>query len=66
MSNLNHGILNDLELFLPPVQEQRAIITRAGDLVSEIDRFRANSGERINHLDELKQSLLHQAFTGKL
>ncbi len=29
MSNLNHGILNGLELFLPPVEEQRELVAKA-------------------------------------
>ncbi len=66
MSNLNHGILNALELFLPPVQEQRKIMARADELATEVDRIRTNNQQRIKQLDTLKQSLLHQAFTGKL
>jgi type I restriction enzyme S subunit len=66
MSNLNHGILNDLELYLPPIEEQRRIMARADEMFAELERIRSSNRRRISLLDELKQSLLHQAFSGNL
>jgi len=41
-------------------------MARADELTAEIDRLRTNNQQRIKQLDGLKQSLLNQAFTGKL
>ncbi len=53
MSNLNHGILNELDLFLPPVEEQREIVARADELRTEIERLSSNCGQRVRQLEEL-------------
>jgi type I restriction enzyme S subunit len=66
MSSLNHGILNDLVLPVPPVTVQREIMALVHDLLSETQRLESIYRQKLAALDELKKSLLDQAFTGAL
>ena len=66
MSSLNHGILNELVLPVPPLSEQHSIMTRARTLLAETERLRSVYERKLAALDELKKSLLHQAFAGEL
>ena len=66
MSSLNHGILNDLVLPVPPLAAQRRIMKKAHELLSETQRLEFIYQRKLTALDALKKSLLHQAFTGNL
>ena len=66
MSNLNHGILNDLVLPVPPLLEQREIMGKAQYLLGETQRLESVCERKLAALDALKKSLLHEAFTGQL
>jgi len=66
MSSLNHGILNDLLLPVPPIEVQREIMEKADKLLSETQHLESLYQRKLAALDELKKSLLHQAFSGAL
>ena len=66
MSSLNHGILNDLPILVPPMAEQRSIIAKAERVRSEVERLESIYQQKLAALEALKKSLLHQAFTGAL
>lgn len=66
MSSLNHGILNDRVLPVPPIAIQRIIMNKAHELLSETQHLEAIYQQKVAALEALKKSLLHQAFTGKL
>ncbi|MDR3569168.1 MAG: restriction endonuclease subunit S [Candidatus Obscuribacterales bacterium] len=66
MSSLNHGILDDLVLLVPPLAEQRKIMVKAHKLLSETQRLESIYQQKLATLEELKKSLLHQAFSGQL
>jgi type I restriction enzyme, S subunit len=51
---------------LPPVDEQHRIATALDSLAAASDNLREILGRKLAALDELKKSLLHQAFTGAL
>jgi type I restriction enzyme S subunit len=66
MSNLNHGILNDLLVPVPPIAVQRNEMAKADELLSETRRLAHLYERKLAALQALKKSLLHQAFTGNL
>jgi type I restriction enzyme, S subunit len=66
MSSLNHSILNDLLLPIPPLAVQKEIMTKADKLLLETQRLESIYRRKLAAMDELKKSLLHQAFNGEL
>ncbi|MDR9827309.1 restriction endonuclease subunit S [Vibrio sp. FNV 38] len=66
MAGLNMGIIRELPLVLPSIEEQRKLIEQVASLKNEISRLKLVYTNKIKALDELKQSVLQQAFSGKL
>jgi type I restriction enzyme S subunit len=66
MSNLNHGILNDLVLPVPPIAIQRKIMNKASGLLSKTQHLESIYQQKLVALEAFKKSLLHQAFSGQL
>ena len=66
MSNLNHSILKELLIPVPPIADQKSIMARADDMLCEVARLESIYQQNLSALEELKKSLLHQAFTGAL
>jgi len=66
---LKHLYLIDLRrLFipLPPISEQRRIVARLDTVNTETQRLEYIYQRKLEELDALKKSLLHQAFSGEL
>lgn len=66
MSNLNQAILLSVKFRLPPVHTQQAIIAKLDELSTETKKLEAIYQQKLVALDELKKSILHQAFSGQL
>ena len=68
MSNLNHGILNNLELFLPPIEEQKRIVSTLDQAFAAIDEARANTEANLLNTESLFASELNAQFnsSGKI
>lgn len=66
MAGLNMGIISALPVRLPPLAQQASIVERFDNLRAECDRHADAQVRKLVALDELKKSLLHQAFTGQL
>ena len=64
--HFNVGAAKDVVLHLPSLNEQQAIVAAAEELRDETDRLECLSARKLATLDELKKSLLHQAFSGVL
>lgn len=64
--NLSLGKIRDIELCLPPLPEQQRIVAKLDTLYDETQRLESICLQKLAALDELKKSLLHQAFTGQL
>ncbi|QNP59699.1 restriction endonuclease subunit S [Paenacidovorax monticola] len=62
------GITKQLELnlTLPPIEEQLALASKLGEIQVASVRLAKIYEKKLAALDELKKSLLHQAFTGLL
>lgn len=66
ISNINQGKLSALSVPLPPPNAQRAIVRKIDRLREETQRLASLYHQKLNALDALKKSLLHQAFSGQL
>lgn len=66
MAGLNMGLIQELPVMLPPIKVQSAIVDAANDLRKESKRLESIYQRKLAALDELKKSLLHQAFSGQL
>ena len=65
-ANINGTKLKAYPIPLPPLTEQRKIVSSLDVLVTEIQSLESIYQQKLAALDELKKSLLHQAFSGEL
>ena len=63
---LNQRALNSITIPSPPISQQEAIVGQLDALAEETQRLEALYQQKLDALAELKQSLLHQAFSGQL
>lgn len=66
MSNLSNKALAELLVSIPDMPAQRSFISAKKRLEEKIDRATAITAVKAKRLNELRTSLLHQAFTGQL
>jgi type I restriction enzyme S subunit len=66
VKNISGDLVKKAVLTIPPLVEQRAIVERFAVLGEETDLLAGLYRRKLSALDELKQSLLHQAFSGAL
>jgi type I restriction enzyme S subunit len=59
-------ILKEIMIPLPPIQTQDEAVSKLESFRSETTRLEDVQKQKVKRLESLKQSLLHQAFTGKL
>lgn len=63
---LNRNQVHALRVLWPPVDVQVALAERIEGIAASVSRLASAHAAKLNALDELKKSLLHQAFTGQL
>jgi type I restriction enzyme S subunit len=64
-----HINLSDIKSYmipLPPIAEQNRLVNEFDNILAETQRLASIYQRKLSALDELKKSLLHQAFTGQL
>jgi type I restriction enzyme S subunit len=59
-------VLARFELPLPPLPELRRAVAKFEELSAETQRLEAIYQQKLDALEALKKSLLHQAFSGHL
>ena len=64
--NINLAILNNVELPLPAVEDQRRVVDEVERQFSIIDAMAKAIEDGLIRADALRQSILSQAFTGRL
>lgn len=64
--NLNTGIVGEISFPLPPLNEQKRIVAKIEELFSELDAGEESLRKARRQLGVYRQSLLKQAFEGKL
>jgi type I restriction enzyme S subunit len=60
MSNLNQSILENLQLALPPIEEQEKIVRTFSDVSTRVN----NEREYLSHLNNLKNGLMQDLLSG--
>jgi type I restriction enzyme S subunit len=65
-ANINMGTFENERFPFPSVAEQRGIVTKLDALSEESQRLESIYRKKLTALDDLKKSLLHQAFSGQL
>ena len=66
MPSISNSDLASLVVRIPPVKRQNQILSLLDDLSNESQRLESIYQRKLAALDELKKSLLHQAFSGQL
>lgn len=66
MNSLNNSILSDLPVLLPPLEVQRAIMTKVSKMKMETQKLEDIYVKKQMTLELLKSSILHSAFDGAL
>ena len=66
MPNLSNTDLSNFALELPPVEDQKQIVAEIEEAKESVERLKSIYRQKLNALDDLKKSLLHQAFSGQL
>ena len=64
--NLNINLVKKVKVILPTLSQQREIVQALEQFSIETQRLEAIYQRKLEALQELKQSLLHKAFTGEL
>ncbi len=65
-ANINMGTFENERFPFPKVEEQRRIVAKLDVLSEESQRLESIYRQKLTALDDLKKSLLHQAFSGQL
>ena len=65
-ANINLATFERLLFPVPTLNEQREIVSRFEEFTTEVDELRSVLESKQSLLTTLRQSLLHQAFTGQL
>ena len=66
MPNLSNTDLSNFPIILPPIDMQRSVLRKIDLMAEKIQHLESLYQRKIAALDELKQSLLQQAFNGCL
>ncbi len=66
VKNISGDLVKQAVLPIPPLEHQHVIVKKISELSTETQRLEAVYQKKIDTLDELKKSLLHQAFAGEL
>ena len=65
-TNLRKDDILNCPLFVPTFAEQKSIVTKLDALSTETKKLEAIYKTKLNHLEELKKSILKKAFNGEL
>jgi len=63
---LKLGMIKDLQIALPSIENQLTLAGNLDQAYEATERLESLYNHKLSALDELKQSLLHQAFAGEL
>ena len=64
--NINLGTFENQTFPFPPLKKQKEVVAKFNALATETQRLASVYKQRLTALDDLKKSMLHQAFSGQL
>jgi type I restriction enzyme S subunit len=64
--NLSQTIIKNFEIPLPPLSEQKKIVSELDVLSEKVQKIEELQKQTAQDFKALRQSILHQAFEGKL
>lgn len=64
--NLNIDLVRKVRINIPPLSEQKAIISKLDALSDETRKLEAMYRKKLDNLEELKKTILQKAFNGEL
>lgn len=65
-NSINKSQIENISIPLPPLPEQKRIVAKLEALSLEIKKLEVIYKKKLSDLDELKKSILHEAFNGEL
>jgi len=66
MPAISFGMINNIDLPLPTFSDQATLVGVLNELTREVRHLESLYKQKLSALDDLKKSLLHQAFSGQL
>lgn len=66
IKSLNQGTLSRIAVPFPSVKDQIRIVQRLEEIQGEVQRLESLCHRKLTAINDLKMSLLHEAFTGQL
>ena len=66
LPHLNSTQIGETKVTLPSIQEQQSIVSHINNQITKIDSQISKANRRIELLEELKQSIITEAVTGKI
>lgn len=66
MKKISNGAVRTLPILVPPLTDQRTVVAQLDALAAETQRLTRLYEQKLAALSALKQSILHQAFSGEL
>jgi len=66
VKNLNIQKVKEVQIPLPPLEKQEEIVTHLNQLHENISTLKQQYQTQLTHYDELRASVLDQAFKGEL
>ena len=64
--NWNGSMIKNIEIALPPLEEQRRLVSYLDGLQAQVSKLRATQGETARELNALMPSVLDRAFKGEM
>lgn len=63
---INPSQIYDLDILLPTIEEQKSLLEKVADLTKKHDKANVEFENQIKYINQLRQNILEDAFTGKL
>ena len=66
MTTISQSKISSIKLFIPPLKEQKAIVTYIDEQTKKIDDLKAKYRQEIDLIKEYKERIIYDVVTGKI